>query len=488
MPRSLPLAAVIGLAAAALWLAGSTAGALADEPARAPAPATFHGVACIDLNCGDLALLPRNLVARIGSTDCAQVDVAAVADGPAQFQYSIDVPAAESLSGCGTEGARVDFYINGRLARPAGVWHAGTAQSLDLVVGEEFAAFSGALSDQGVPYQGQGSGGFYTGPPVAAYIGSTLCAQKSTVSGVPGPIGYSLLIVPLASHTPGCGTPGATITFSVDGRRAVQLAHWSPGFHQLDLSVGMVPGYIWAPSGRACVDSNCGSVGGKEVVATINGTECGRANVVSVVDGPVESFYFLDVFGAEHTPGCGTEGAVVQLTLDGRLVGRTAVWHGGASQSLDIWVGNDFASFNGRLSVNGEPFLLTEHSGLPQLKAFIGGVLCGEKAVSPGLAIGPSFPISHYNLLVVLSDASRAGCGRAGSTITFTLNGLPVDQTATWSAGFLTLDLNARGQLPKTGGPPPAGGHAVPWLLLAAGLAALLGLGTTLAARRRESD
>ncbi len=41
---------------------------------------------------------------------------------------------------------------------------------------------------------------------------------------------------------PGCGTPGATVTFKIDGRDVFETVAWSGGFHQLNLTAGDV---IW---------------------------------------------------------------------------------------------------------------------------------------------------------------------------------------------------------------------------------------------------
>jgi hypothetical protein len=59
--------------------------------------------------------------------------------------------------------------------------------------------------------------------------------------GIPeGLAGFSKLIVPSDFVQPGCGTPGATVTFLVDGVEAGSVA-WEPGLQRIDLAVPPAP-------------------------------------------------------------------------------------------------------------------------------------------------------------------------------------------------------------------------------------------------------
>lgn len=231
--------------------------------------------------------------------------------------------------------------------------------------------------------------------------------------------------------------------------------------------------------GVACIDANCEGAA-HIVTASINGVECASAQVPVVVDGQVnQTFYSIDVPPAESAPGCGVEGAKVQFAINGIPAAPSVLFQPGARIVADLVAGEPFAAFSGKLALNGAP--LPFQPDLPVLKAFIGGVECGSRNVSPGLVPETVTTVGSYTWLIVLSAGSRAGCGTEGAKTTFTLNGIAVKETATWSSGFHTLDLGAETAtaLPKLGGAPGAtsanGLEIVAGLLLiAAGFGAIV--------------
>jgi hypothetical protein len=81
------------------------------------------------------------------------------------------------------------------------------------------------------------------GPPpvgtrVEASIAGKLCGSGQTTTG-----GTYVVDVDNATRTPGCGTRGATITFTIAGLTAAQTGTFRDGgFEQLDLSASGVPG------------------------------------------------------------------------------------------------------------------------------------------------------------------------------------------------------------------------------------------------------
>jgi hypothetical protein len=237
--------AVFALAAAALFLfvqPDPTALGGTITPSPSPlhvSPANFDGHACIDANCSS-AMLGHPVVAKIGDVECGQTQIAfPISDGQEQSLYYISVAPAEMTPGCGTEGATVNFYIDVRRANQTGIWTNGAQNRLDIWVGADFAAFSGATLCNGKPC-------YMCFDPcptalITAYVGDTFCGSMR-------PYGYLIanyygpLTVQSSDAKPGCGTPGATVTFKIDGRDVFETVAWSGGFHQLNLTAGDV---IW---------------------------------------------------------------------------------------------------------------------------------------------------------------------------------------------------------------------------------------------------
>lgn len=221
--------------------------------------------------------------------------------------------------------------------------------------------------------------------------------------------------------------------------------------------------------------------GGNQVSATMSGTVCASVSVGQVTDGETQSFYQIEVPAAEGKPGCGVDGATVNFEIDGQSAKPPSIWKAGQIQTVHIWTGEDFAAFSGSLFQNGGPWPASDESIL--VEAFIGAVECGS--LQQFLFGDPS-----YGSIRVLPDSLRPGCGRPGDTITFSVDGLPAEETAVWEAGFHTLDLSVTlpvtptpPPLPDTGGAPAEGSDLPLWVvglgasLAVAGGATLLRLG-----------
>ncbi len=338
----------------------------------------------------------------------------------------------------------------------AGFQRTGVIRSYDVATGAVISETASPSSgfQQGVAWDGQAL--WTTGSDNKIYkLGNAESTATPTPAATPSPS-------PSPTPTP---TPSATPT-------------------PTPLATPVVSSF----AGHVCLDANCsGAAAGLptgEVVAMIDGVECGRSTVMLLIDGPAETDYGIDVVSESDRPGCGREGATVQFYIKGRLAKQSGIWRAGARQHLDIWAGEDFAAFSGRLFLNGQPWPWPPPTQAPYVdvgdplgretvvvRASVQSTLCGEKAVE-----GLTFT-ARYDLLVVQPTTLRAGCGQGGDAITFTINGLPADQTPIWTPGFHELDLNVSVRLPNTGGPPGAS-HAAAWPLLAGGgltLAALAG-------------
>jgi hypothetical protein len=200
-----------------------------------PRSARFAGHACIDANCGT-GIFDRPVVAMIGDVVCGE-DLTGypVSDGIEQSLYELFVAPAEKVAGCGTEGALVEFYIDGRKAAQTATWTDGTSTGLTLWVGSDFAGFSGSTTCDGSPCYSCFSP--CQTANIQAYIGDVSCGGQTPYGWLIGN-GYGPLIVRSADDKPGCGIPGATVTFKINDRIALETAEWSPGFQSLPLSVG----------------------------------------------------------------------------------------------------------------------------------------------------------------------------------------------------------------------------------------------------------
>ena len=139
------------------------------------------------------------------------------------------------------------------------------------------------------------------------------------------------------------------------------------------------------------------------------------------------AFYQISVIPASIVSGCGEPGSVIQFTLNGETANETAIWQDeGASAAnhhrLTLTIGPAFAWWVPVV----EPIQQAIEDEDLHVEAFIGDTLCG-RAERPGL---PGV------LLVVPSAELVPGCGTEGATVTFTVNGQPSEQTATWTAGY----------------------------------------------------
>lgn len=79
-----------------------------------------------------------------------------------------------------------------------------------------------------------------TGTEVRAFIGPVDCTQAAPGERLTFREGEATAYVVTVVHEsqrPGCGRTGATITFTIDGRPALQSVAWAPGPIRLDLSL-----------------------------------------------------------------------------------------------------------------------------------------------------------------------------------------------------------------------------------------------------------
>jgi hypothetical protein len=190
-----------------------------------------------------------------------------------------------------------------------------------------------------------------TEPPmgtlVQAFVGGTECGQggRTTIGGnvagqwPGGFIGRAMYLMSVSSsdERPGCGTEGATISFSIGGREAHQTGQWKSGESQvLHLTAGAQPAIF---SGVVTIDG--GPVDRDiPIQALIGDVLCGDLRVAHDSEPPLmeESEYrHLAVLPSEARAGCGTEGAPIRFLVKGIEAKETAVWEPGF-HTLDLLI------------------------------------------------------------------------------------------------------------------------------------------------------
>lgn len=217
--------------------------------------AAFYGLACADSDC---LTRDRQVVAKVSGVECASTTTGNTwSDGQDQSYYRIEVPPEADVAGCGTEGATVDFYIDGRKANQTGIWANGSENPLAIWVGPDFALFGGQIVCGGSACYSCWQSCY--GSLVEAFIGGQLCGAMSPYGSLLTG-GYGPLVVKSEEAQPGCGTPGATVTFKVSGEDAAQTAEWNVGFFGQNLNTGTE---IWG-------DNDCsGTFDGRDMLTIL---------------------------------------------------------------------------------------------------------------------------------------------------------------------------------------------------------------------------
>lgn len=428
-----------------LFAAGATAvfilllASMSNHPPSAAAVANdmhMRGSLCVDLSCGEAAY-GLEVVATIDGHECGRDT-----SGPFQEDgdprvtagFDITVPSAQDVPGCGTPGASVDFTVDGRPVHEHIEWYATEDSLFQLSVGD--AAYLSGYIHYGDDWYSFPCNDLCEGPYIKAFVNGVLCGELQTL-GSSSRSYYRYLVVAGADAKPGCAHDGDTVTFTVDDVPAHEEFTWYAGFSSSDVSVGPRSAHF---RGHACIDADCSSAMlGHPVVAKIGDVVCGQTQTdFPISDGQVQSLYEIAVAPTEKTAGCGTDGATVDLYIDGRKTAQTATWTDGTNTYLDLWVGADFAAFSGWTTCDGKPcYNCFSPCPTANITAYVDGKLCGSMHPDGWLII------NSYGPLVVKSDESEPGCGTPGGTVTFKINDKTVAETASWSPGFHAQQLTA---------------------------------------------
>ena len=142
----------------------------------------------------------QTMTARIGDTVCA-TDASPVAppDSVNRLLFTLRVPSAEVVPGCGFEGAEVTFSVAGRMTAQTAIWHSGTQQFTAFTAGYPFARFVGSLAAREAT----------SGQRLVPFVGAMSCG-----SGYLGVSGYEADILS-NEQQPGCGVEGSQVTFKL---------------------------------------------------------------------------------------------------------------------------------------------------------------------------------------------------------------------------------------------------------------------------------
>jgi hypothetical protein len=165
------------------------------------------------------------------------------------------------------------------------------------------------------------------GTLVRALIGDTVCDEYTlglgASSGRRGPFVVLTgmqpntipLVVPSANEKEGCGSEGATITFTIDNRPANETKAWYSGDQPgMTLTAGPPYAQYW---GTVSVGGEY--VHGSTVKAYVADTLCGEAEGLM-------GTYAVIVPPAELKPDCGEEGAVVRFMIGEGEADQIAQW------------------------------------------------------------------------------------------------------------------------------------------------------------------
>lgn len=155
---------------------------------------------------------------------------------------------------------------------------------------------------------------------VRAFIDGQQCGEGTagSISTPPDPI--FVFAISSDAHQPGCGVPGATVTFTIDGRPANETITWQPGASEqrFTLSAGA---RIAVYEGTLRLDR--GRPPAMSITPLIDGVVCGDPVAPQFNPADVKWSYLVVVDSEELRPGCGHDGAAVSLRLE--VQGQAAI-------------------------------------------------------------------------------------------------------------------------------------------------------------------
>ncbi len=189
---------------------------------RPPDAAILAGIAVEDDHYAD----GEDILAYVNGIECGQ----GRSTGPPFFNgihnFEITVLGEGERAGCASDGDVVTFEINGAPTSETLVFESNPTEPrfLFLISGEDYAWYWAERST------GRGS----ADGVVEAVINGKVCGAATiahTTHASSLVSGFSRLIVPSTAIEPGCGEPGATVRFLVNGEDSGEEVLWGPGIY-----------------------------------------------------------------------------------------------------------------------------------------------------------------------------------------------------------------------------------------------------------------
>lgn len=144
---------------------------------------------------------------------------------------------------------------------------------------------------------------------IRAFVGQTECASAESLLGIDTDVTEFTLLVPSSEEQPGCGTPGATVTFTVGDQPVDTTVSWEAGG---SARIALVSGPAFARYyGTFTLARLDGLV---EIEPLIAGEVCGEQYSSLRGEGPVYG-YAVVVDPEVLKPGCGKPDAAVSFRL-----------------------------------------------------------------------------------------------------------------------------------------------------------------------------
>lgn len=220
----------------------------------------------------------------------------------------------------------------------------------------------------------------------------------------------------------------------------------------VEVNFGLQPVDVVWVAGNAILEDDL-APSGSEIQAFVGREVCGSTTVRND-----ELNFNIQVLGNGERPGCAIRGDEVRFAVGGIAAAETITWEPfvelttfGDYLRADLTAMRDHAWY--WFHDTGE-FMSYEGAAV---EALVGGLVCGETKMEFGGGIEGSpatVRIVGFGKLLVPSDALSPGCGRAGATVTFTIDGRPAGSIP-WQPGLQEIELGLR--LPDTG----SGGRSV---------------------------
>lgn len=183
-------------------------------------PHRFSGIAFLN----GVVAADATITGIINEVNCGTT----TADASGQFR--LDVLSAEDRLGCGINGVLVRFTINGVNAAEMRIWELGQFTPVNL-----YAPTTGVPDTFTVSGLATISGQAAANTVIGGLVNGVLCGSTITDA-----LGNFRLVIAGTTIRSGCGTPSATVTFTVGGQTALQTAGFVSGGQQsLNLSAGV---------------------------------------------------------------------------------------------------------------------------------------------------------------------------------------------------------------------------------------------------------